>query len=388
MMKSILFVQNGDYAEAYRRFAQGGLETYRDQKSSVDFVARLAPASRVTTFAFGADSAMVELASGLWAMGGTYKHFRRKEISALLDETEATHLVLRTPHIGFLQAAKRRDISVLPSFADTFTRTGIRNRFRNWKLARALRDCQPPCISNHSLSASRSVVDVLGFPPKLVVPMDRDKLSVAGDAKSAVADPERPTAFFAGALTEDKGVGDCLRAVAALRARGITLAMSFAGPGEALPWQTLADQLGITDQISFPGMLPNAQIRAEMRQHDFVIVPSRHSYAEGLPNTLCEGLVSRSVVVASDHPAFSDRLVPNQDCLIFSAADPDSLASCLERATLQPSLYRTLSENAPNAHDRLYVGMEWTALVTAYLDDPSNRNGWVELNSLETIDGS
>lgn len=384
-MKSILFVQHGDFAEAYRRFAEGGSETYRDQKSSVDFVAGLAPTSRITTFAFGSESTRVNLAPELWATGGNYKSFGRREISALLDEIEATHLVLRTPHVGFLRETARRGIPTLPSFADVFQQTGLRSRYRNWKLRHALHLSKSPCVSNHSLNASQSVVNVLGIAPERVVPMDRDKLLVAGDAKSGVSDPKRPTALFVGALTEDKGVGDCLDAIARLHADGIALSMSFAGTGETLPWQKRADELGIADQIKFLGLISNAHVRTEMRQHDFVIVPSRHSYAEGLPNTLCEGLVSRSVVIVSDHPAFADRLVPNRDCLIFSAADPDALAACLKRGILEPALYQAISENAPRAHDKLYVGMEWTALVTAFLDDPENRNGWVELNSLEMI---
>ena len=133
-MSSILFVQNGNFAEAYRRFADGGAETYRDQKASVDFVASLAPEARVTTFAFGADQDRVELAPQLWAAGGSRETFDEKQISELFDETEATHLVLRTPHVDLLREAARRNVPVLPSFADIFSSKGLRGRYRNWKL--------------------------------------------------------------------------------------------------------------------------------------------------------------------------------------------------------------------------------------------------------------
>lgn len=386
--KSILFVQHGDYAEAYQRFAEGGAETYRNQKASVDFVASLASEARVTTFTFGAHQDRVELAPQLWTSGGSREALDAQRISGLFDETEATHLVLRTPHVDLLREAARRNIPVLPIFADIFISTGLRGRYQNWKLRRTLQHCMAPCFSNHSLNASRSLVEALGLPPQRIVPWDWSKVPLAGEAKSGVGDPDRPTAFFAGTLSEDKGVGDCLDAIAMLRANKITLSMSFAGPGSIHKWQARAERLGITDQVKFLGMISNAQVRTEMRRHDFVVVPSRHAYQEGLPNTIYEGLASRSALVISDHPAFVGRLKPDVECLIFPEKNSTALAACLMRAASDTDLYRQLSENSASAHDRLYVGMEWTALVNAFLNDPYDRTGWVAKNSLHNLDSS
>jgi glycosyltransferase involved in cell wall biosynthesis len=383
--RSILFVQNGDFAEAYKRFADGGVETYRDQRASVNFVAGLASEARVTTFAFGANGDRVELAPKLWATGGARKLLDARRISALFEEAKVTHLILRTPHAGFLLEATRRNVPVLPSFADIFYRRGLRGRYRNWKLCRALQKCRAPCFSNHSLNASHSLVEALGLPSEKVVPWDWSKVPLAGGAKSGVANPHRPSAFFAGTLSENKGVGDCLDAIAILRADGLVLTMSFAGPGNIPDWQERAERLGIAEQVKFLGMIPNAQVRAEMHGHDFVIVPSRYCYPEGLPNTIYEGLASRSALIVSDHPAFAGRLKPENECLVFPAANALALAACLKRATLDTDLYRRLSENASTAHDQLYVGMEWTSLVKAFLDDPDDRTGWVKMNSLQTL---
>ena len=382
---SILFVQNGDFEDAYRGFAEGGLETYRDQKASVDFVASLAPDAMVTTFAFGAKNYRSQLAANLWASGSELKTFGVQQASRLLDQTEATHLVLRTPNVDVLREAARRGIHVLPSFADIFSSGSLRNQYRNWKLQRALLQCQAPCFSNHSLNASRSMVKVLGLPQTKVVPWDWTRVPIVKEAKLSVAETSLPTAFFAGMLSEDKGVGDCLDALSILRDEGINLSMSFAGPGELSKWQARAESLGITEQVHFLGLIPNATVRNEMHRHDFVIVPSRHSYAEGLPNTIYEGLASRSPLIVSDHPAFADRLVQGDECLVYSAADPNGLAACLKRCILNPFLYRRLSEHSAAAHDKLYVGMEWTSLVTTFLDDPLDSKGWVALHSLKDM---
>lgn len=384
-MKKILFVQNGDFAEAYNKFAEGGLETYRDQRASVDFVAGLAPSAKVTTFAFGGDTPLVKLASNLFAMSGSRKSFGNQQISTLFDESEASHLVLRTPDVGFLREARRRSIPVLPIFADIFCRKGMRGRYRNWKLRRALNQSQSPCFANHSLNASQSLVEALRLPKGKIVPWDWTKIPLSGETKSQVVDSSRPTAFFAGVLSTDKGVGDCLDAISLLRESGVILEMSFAGLGETSVWMEHAERLGISEQVKFLGMIPNTEVRSQMHKHDFVVVPSRHSYAEGLPNTIYEGLASRSALVISDHPAFAGRLKSNAECFVFTASDPASLSACIKRGIADSELYERLSRNSPTAHDRLYVGMEWTALVTAFLDDPTNRNGWVEMNSLEMI---
>jgi glycosyltransferase involved in cell wall biosynthesis len=384
-LNSILFVQNGDFAQAYHRISEGSPETYRDQAASVNFVAGLAPRARVTTFAFGTDQSLINLAPELWATGGPRQAFEAEQISTLFDEAEVTHLVLRTPHLGFLHEAARRKIPALPCFADIFNRRGLRCRYWNWKLRQVLLKCNSPCFSNHSLNASRSMMEVLRLPSQKIVPWDWSKVPVTSEAKSGVHYPDQPSAFFAGTLSEDKGVGDCLDAISLLRTDGLRLTMSFAGPGKTSQWQERAEHLGIADQVSFLGVIPNTQVRAQMHEHDFVIVPSRHSYPEGLPNTIYEGLASRSALIISDHPAFASRLQPDAECLVFPAMDSPAIASSLKRLILNPALYKRLSENAVAALDRLYVGMEWTTMVTAFLNDPENQTGWVENNSLQTL---
>jgi glycosyltransferase involved in cell wall biosynthesis len=132
-------------------------------------------------------------------------------------------------------------------------------------------------------------------------------------------------------------------------------------------------------------MIPNADVRRRMREHDAVVVPSRHSYAEGLPNTIYEALASRSPLVISDHPAFQGRVMPETECLVYRAADPADLARALALLAAEPAFYRALSENSVQALDGLYVGMEWARLIEAFVEDPENRGGWVQANSLKAL---
>lgn len=384
-MKRILFIQNGDYRDAYWRFAEGGEETYRDQRRSVDYVANLAPEAYVCTASFADENYRTELAPNLWAIGMKRDGVRTGLIREIYDQEAPTHVVLRRPHLGFLKEARRRNLPICPNFADIFEAGGPRTTWRNFRLRRELRLARAPCVSNHSLNASRSLVKTLGLPAARIVPWDWSKIPVAEPPKSGLADPAAPTAFFAGNMTVPKGVGDCLEAVSVLKDAGITLRMRFAGPGNLDHWGARAKTLGIADQIEFLGMIPNSAVRERMRAHDFVIVPSRHSYPEGLPNTIYEALASRSVLVMSDHPAFMGRLEEDEQALVFKASDPGSLAEKMKMVITTPELYARLSANAGAAHDALYVGMEFTELVDAFLSDPANETGWVARNSLESL---
>jgi len=387
-VQKVLLIQHGDFREAYQRFADNGLETYRDQKKSVDFVSGLAPAKTVTTLTIGDQHyGRVALADHLYAGGILQSDLNADAISKIFDTVDPTHVILRSPYLEFLKEANYRKLNILPCFADIFEHGGPRQSWRNFRLRKALSKAQLPCISNHSLNASRSLAAVLKIPPEKIVPWDWSAVPSAGSEKAGVLDPMHPTAFFAGAMTDEKGVGDCLHAIALLHKEGLFFRLSLAGGGDLDKWQSLAKDLNIDTHVRFLGTVANAQVRQEMRTHDFVLVPSRHSYAEGLPNTIYEALASRSVLVMSDHPAFAGRLIPDRECIVFPAADPTALAQALQRATQSAEIYQGISARSLDAHDRLYVGMEWSGLIAKFLDDPDDQTGWVAQNSLATLAG-
>lgn len=239
-----------------------------------------------------------------------------------------------------------------------------------------------PCVSNYSLNASISVSRALFYPKSRIVPWDWIRLHAELSPKMAPSDTHRPLAFFAGALSEAKGVGDCLEAVAFLKNRGINLTFEFAGSGDVEMWRARALQLEVGDRVRFLGLIPNTNVRRRMIESDIIVVPSRHDYAEGLPNTIYEALASRTPLVISDHPAYANRLRSGEDCLTFRAADPSSLAGRINTLLVDATLFSRLSTRSAAALDALFVGMNWTDLVSTFLADPHNRTGWVEDNSL------
>ena len=383
---NILFFQYGDFGEAYRRFQEGGPETYRDQRASVDFVASLRSQYAVTTVAVCGRKHKEDFHENLRSIGITDSSaYSRGFLDQLFNDIGPDVIVCRTPNYHTIRWAKRNSIPTLLTFADFFSNRSPRQFLRNIAL-RALLDRRVfPCVANHSLNASVSVSDALFYPKSRVVPWDWTRISAEEHPKAAPKDPRRPSAFFAGALTEAKGAGDCLQAVSLLKIQGINLNFAFAGSGDLEMWRARAAELGLGNQVQFLGLIPNAEVRQRMMESDIVVVPSRHDYAEGLPNTIYEALAARTPIVVSDHPAFANRLRSGENCLIFRAADVSSLADRITTLLTDTALFARLSEQSVAAHNSLYVGMDWTDLVSTFLDDTRNRTGWVEANSLARL---
>lgn len=383
----LLFLQHGDYAEAWDRLRAGGEERYREQRASVDFVEKLSADFDVTVASICETPHDRRLTPRLRAAGlSKAVALDPGRLGATLDDFGPQVMVTRTPNRGALAWAKRSRTPTLPALADYFRNDGLRELWRNLRLRALLAAPVFPCVGNHSLNASRSVVRALRYPARRVVPWERQPLPIEPEPKRRAAGA--PLAlFFAGALVETKGVGDCLDALAALRRRGWQAELTVAGSGPQIDhWRSRAATLGIADAATFLGQIPNAEVRARMRASDAVIVASRHEYPEGMPNTLAEALAVRTPLVVSDHPVFRGRLRPGEDCLQFRAGDAGDLADRLAALADDPAIYARLSEAGAAAHLRLHVGVSRETFVLKFLEDPFDRTGWVEPLSLAALE--
>jgi glycosyltransferase involved in cell wall biosynthesis len=149
------------------------------------------------------------------------------------------------------------------------------------------------------------------------------------------------------------------------------------GPGDADKWLAFARRRGVLAAVRALGVVAAERVLLEMRDSDAVVVPSRHDYAEGLPNTVFEALASRTPLIASDHPAYVTRLRPGLDSLRFQAGHPEQLAQQVERLIHDPELYSRLSWESAAALSRMYVGIEWSDLIARFVEDPLSKNDWV-----------
>ncbi len=383
---NILIFQYGNYSEAYERFQSGGSATYRDQKESVELVASIARTHQVTVVAISTKSHDIQLTDSLRSIGLLFDDLSGPELTKILHETAPDRIICRTPDWRIFAAVARRKIATLPYFADVFQSNGLRGWYRSRRLRHLLKGAHIPCICNHSRNASLSVHNVLGIAKRRIVPWDRRVIESDMPPKQS-PDAGNPFGlFYAGVLNVQKGIDDVLTALGILQDQGVNVTLSLASRTDPADWQTRADSLGVAARVTFLGALPNESIVEAMRAHDAILVPSQHQYPEGLPNTLREALASRTPLVASDHPAFAGRLVPDRDCLFFRGSDPAALAQTIHRLMQTPGLYEKLSANAAAALQRLPYGLYWDDLWQHFLEAPDQNASWVKENSLAALE--
>ena len=216
----VVFLQfAGDYQEAYRRLKQMGDETYYAQRYSVDYVANLAKLHEfVGTICLRSHSTYInELAPGLYSAGFDASLTNAPDVSSairLLQAWNPTHVVLRTPIREILLWCVENGVAVLPLLADSFSTRNLRSKFRHWRLARALN--KVPLISNHNIPACLSLKRI-GVDPGKLVPWDWPQAYTPDQFRPKILGEGATRILYVGAITEEKGVGDLIRAAALLR---------------------------------------------------------------------------------------------------------------------------------------------------------------------------
>ena len=370
----------GDYREAWERFEAGGKATYQAQRYSVGFVAELAQRfDQVAVIcALGDEASDVVLPNKVRSINaGLRPGFHPRALVPLLDRTVPDRLVLVTPMVPLLQWSRSRRVPTLATLADSFQPGGLRDKLRQRRLAYALNRPNVAWVGNHGIAACLSLLKI-GVRADKVVPWDWPPSHKPSDHAPRTRDPSNQFSLvYVGSVSEDKGVGDLLRALHRLKAEGTTPALTIVGRDPDGAMQRLAEELGLDDQVRFAGLVPNEDIPTVMRSADAVVIPSRHEYPEGLPLTIYEALSARTPIIASDHPMFFGALTHEQSALVFPASKADALASAIRRLGADPELYARLSLNSEAAWQALQLPVTWGELVERWLADTPEDAAWI-----------
>lgn len=388
--KRIAFVQAGNYAEAFKRFLEGGEETFFAQRYSVEFVTSLAERTdveEVVQICFTQNLEEEVLANGVrqlgveqWPTGATH---RTSELIDLVLEQRLTHLVVNTPSTPLIRRARLAGIDVYPLLADSFRNSGFKAKLRYWLLGRNLSHPSIRWVTNRNLAASQDLVRI-GVPARKIVPFDWPPVVSPADfePKKQISNPEAPTLLYVGQVRIEKGVGDLIDATAQLNATGMRCRLSVIGAGDIEPLRQHAATQNVTDSVEFLGRLPHAEVMKAMHAHDIVLVPSWHEYPEGMPNTIYEGLCSRTPLIVSDHPMFGSRVRHGRDCMVFPAKDVEAIRQTVVKLATTPSLYESLSGHAEEACANYLVGAPWGEVIEHWLGATPADDAWMAERSL------
>jgi len=134
--------------------------------------------------------------------------------------------------------------------------------------------------------------------------------------------------LFLGYLSARKGVPELLRALASLAMTSQRWRATLAGGGPVDDFRKLAEDLGIIDNVSFPGWVDEASVRALFAQADVLVLPSR---AEGLAMSVLEGLSHGLAVITTPVGAHSEVIESGESGLFVPPGDVPALADALWR---------------------------------------------------------
>ena len=155
----------------------------------------------------------------------------------------------------------------------------------------------------------------------------------------ADGDPTAPNLLFVGRLVPKKGLDILLRALDLLVRRGLSPRLTLVGDGPLeAPLKRLADELGLSDRLSWRGVLAAAAIRALMPNMTCLCAPSvvtPDGDRDGIPNVILEAMAAGLPVIASQVGSIAEAVTPTTGWPLHTLT-PETLADAIADAAAHP----------------------------------------------------
>ncbi|VXD11291.1 Glycosyl transferase, group 1 [Planktothrix serta PCC 8927] len=152
--------------------------------------------------------------------------------------------------------------------------------------------------------------------------------------------PEKLKFVFLGKINKRKGIYDLLRAFANLKPDYRNkVELVLAGSGEVEEAQNLVTQLGIQEQISFPGWLDQQQRDKLLGESDVMLLPS---YNEGLPMAILEAMSWGLPVITTPVGGIPEVIEQGKTGLLINPGDIEQLTEAMQSLIENPSLRLSL----------------------------------------------
>lgn len=384
----VIVLYSGNYHAAWQQIQRGEKGTWYGHPYMVNVFSRLRQHMNVTVLTCKSETAtQVTLDDGtrVIQVGCSHPEQETEKIIKAIAANRPTHLIFRAPLPKLWRwASHQADIRTMALLAQSYTLDSLRKRIKTWQIARILNHPAIEWVFNHQTNASKSLQQI-GVHPHKIIPWDWDDTPTGLNLPAKETLPPQPwTLLYVGSITEPKGVGDLIRAIAHLRHRGYTLHLHLAGKGQMEAMQQLAHRLGVADLVTHLGLIPNEEIIQTMHDATLVAVPSRHRYPEGFPMTICEALESRTPIIASDHPMFHNILVHQRSAMIFPSGQAEKISACIQTLLSSPQLYTTLSQNSEATWKGLrHSVVLWTELIERWVRNSESDRQWLAQYSLK-----
>jgi glycosyltransferase involved in cell wall biosynthesis len=382
-----IYFFSGDFADVLKRHAVGDEQIY----ATHDEVARLCDGIlgsgvALTIYSFITPEAREEQPlEGLRIISlGARNYNDAGLLRAAVRDDRADAIVAHFAAIELLRAVKTKDGRAMAVLANSYNRKGPKAALERWRVARLLNSSRFELVSNHCLPATTHLANI-GVDRRKLIPWDvQHRFNPTDHLPKNLAPKAAYQVAYAGTIRADKGVADLIHAANELKRMGIELQCLFAGAGEVEEMEALGNQLGIANQISFLGLVPNSQVFGIFRRADLVIVASHTEYPEGFPLTMFEAIASRTPIVCSDHPMFAPVMKNDATAVVFPSGNPKALAAAIARVLTNAELYGRLSRNSDLSWKALQGPADWRTMLTEWIVRGTDSD-WISSHMLDAI---
>lgn len=154
-----------------------------------------------------------------------------------------------------------------------------------------------------------------------------------------------------GRMDDNKNQAMLIRAFTALADRYPAYRLVIYGDGERRSeLEALAQELGISERVSMPGVVPDVAKRIE-RASLFTLT----SYSEGVSNALIEALASGLAVISTDVPSGGtvELIRDGENGLVIPTGDQKALENAMDRILGDEALAQRLGREAAKIQERL-----------------------------------
>jgi colanic acid/amylovoran biosynthesis glycosyltransferase len=219
------------------------------------------------------------------------------------------------------------------------------------------------CVSDDM----RQTVEGLGAPAsKILVNRPAIPVDQFSSLRSRELDHEGPFRLLSiGRLHWKKGFDDSIRAVAALRERGIAVEYRIAGEGpEREKLMFMIHELGCEDSVSLVGSLGQPEIKELLGWSDALLLPS---LSEGISNAVLEAMAAGLPVVSTRCGGMAEVVEDGVNGILVDVGDTGAMCDHLaELAGNADTRARLGSAAARTADERLDIRHQVGRFIDAY----------------------
>lgn len=210
-----------------------------------------------------------------------------------------------------------------------------------------------------------------------VVPNGIPDANPAGETVPPHNEGTRQILFLA-TITEGKGIGVVLDALARLQSDGLDVHLTAVGPfasaSEQTRWQARAEALGVAGRVTWAGSRQGVEKWAAYRAAEVFCFPTHYS-AEGFPVVVIEAMMWGRPVVATRWRALPELVSDGVNGTLVPPQDPEALATALRAILNDPEKLASWGQAGRERFVTSYTAERFRERMETVLASAGSRKG-------------